>query len=367
MRLVILDQFSDPGGAQLALLDLLPEIRARGWQALVGLPGDGPIFGRVRELGFETERIGCGPFRPGRKSIGDAARFLWQMPRLARQIRGMIRRADVALAYVNGPRLMPAVPGGLPVVFHAHSYIAPGPVREWVGRALARTQAWVIANCEFVAGPWRRFVPGERIAVIYNGVQGPPGNGARMPGTVPRIACIGRIAPEKGQLEFLRAARIVHHALPEARFEMIGAPLFGGAGAEGYAREVKAAAEGLPVEFPAWVADVRAAFARIDLLLVPSAPHEATTRVILESYAAGVPVIAFRSGGIPEVIEDGVTGSLAGSAEEMAARAIDLLLSPERYAAVSRAARECWRRRFSLDRYRREVADWLERSGKGTA
>ena len=41
--------------------------------------------------------------------------------------------------------------------------------------------------------------------------------------------------------------------------------------------------------------------AGLDLLLVPSTGPEATTRVILEAYAAGVPVIAFPSGGIPEV------------------------------------------------------------------
>ena len=65
--------------------------------------------------------------------------------------------------------------------------------------------------------------------------------------------------------------------------------------------------------------------AQLDLLLVPSAGHEATTRVILEAFAAGLPVIAFASGGIPEVVQDGVTGLLANSSQHMARLATELL------------------------------------------
>jgi glycosyltransferase involved in cell wall biosynthesis len=368
MRLLILDQFSDPGGAQQGLLDLLPEIRARRWQALVGLAGDGAIFERVRELGFEAERLACGPYRSGPKSIADVARFLWQMPRLTGQIRRMVERTDAALIYANGPRLLPALPTGLPVVFHAHSYIGPGAVRKLVGRALRRTSAYVIANCEFVADAWRPYVPADRISVIYNGVQGPVSASAGQVGGAPTVACIGRIAPEKGQLDFVAVAAMVHRAISTARFQIIGAPLFAEAGAARYDQAVRDAAKGLPVDFPGWVGDVNTALQDIDLLLVPSAAHEATTRVILESYAAGVPVIAFRSGGIPEVIEEGFTGCLAESADEMAALAIDLLGNPCRRADMSGAARECWRRRFTLERYRRELLHSLEcAAARGTA
>ena len=90
-----------------------------------------------------------------------------------------------------------------------------------------------------------------------------------------------------------------------------GAPLFGESAVARYAAQVRTDAEGLPVEFAGWVDDIYACMAQLDLLLVPSAGHEATTRVILEAFAAGLPVIAFASGGIPEVVDDGVTGLLA--------------------------------------------------------
>jgi glycosyltransferase involved in cell wall biosynthesis len=360
MKLVLLDQFSDLGGAQQALLDLLTGVREAGWDALVGLPGSGELFTRVREGGFRAERIECGPYASGRKSAGDLARFLREMPRLARQLRAVA--ADADLVYINGPRLLPAASLAslcAPVVFHSHSFLGPGIMRRVAGTALRRLNASVIANCEFVAAVWRRYV--ERVEVIFNGVAAPPDrlSQPRPSGSI-HIATIGRIAPEKGQLDFLSAAREIHKAIPHARFSIFGAPLFAEPGAEAYDREVRLRAAQLPVEFAGWIGDVYAALAQIDILLVCSAPHEATTRVILEAYAAGVPLIAFASGGIPEIVDDGVTGILTHSPSAMAAATIALLKDPSRRAAMSVVGRDYWARRFTLERYRRDVLSALE-------
>jgi glycosyltransferase involved in cell wall biosynthesis len=360
MRLLILDQFSDPGGAQQALLELLPAVRERGWDALVGMPGNGPLFQQIGALGFETARVDCGPFRSGRKSPLDALRFLGGLPRLARQVRLLEKRIRADLIYVNGPRLLPVVAGmHVPVVFHSHSFIPAGPSRWIAGDALRRADASVIAACRLVAELWTRFVPRERVAVIYNGVAPRPRKVARRGGP-PRIGCVGRIAPEKGQREFLRVASILHRALPRCQFVVCGAPLFSDARAQRYTARVRAEATGLPVEFTGWVSDIDTTLAGLDLLLVPSTGPEATTRVILEAYAAGVPVIAFPSGGIPEI-----AATLADSVEQMAALAFEILTGPpERSARISEAGREQWRRRFTLDRYRHEVLAAIGRAAR---
>ena len=128
-----------------------------------------------------------------------------------------------------------------------------------------------------------------------------------------------------------------------------------------YNDQVRAAAQNLPVEFAGWVMDVDTAFSALDLLLVPSTGYEATTRVILEAFAAGVPVIAFRAGGIPEVVEYGHTGFLVDTADEMAERAMALLTDdPTCLCAISRAARESWRSRFTVERYQQQLLDAIE-------
>jgi len=363
MKLLLLDQFSDLGGAQQGLQELLPALGEHGWSAVVGIPGEGELFARVRELGFAAERIHCGPYGSGDKSIADAGRFAAGTPLLASQIRRLAAESGAQVVFVNGPRLLPAVALAgvrVPVVFHSHSYLFPGMVRRLAGMAFARCRAWLIASCRFVAEPWKPFVPADRQVVIYNGVAGPAE--PRRPHAGPMtVACLGRIAPEKGQREFVAAAALIRAALPACRFAIYGAALFGEAGARLYDAEVRAAGTREGVEFRGWITGIQAALAGIDLLLVPSAAHEATTRVILEAHAAGVPVIAFRSGGIPEVVEHGRDGWLADSTGEMARLAIELLgWDQSSREAISRNARESWERRFTLERYRRQVLEALE-------
>ena len=54
MKILFLEQFSEMGGGQRNLLDLLA-ICARGWQAVVAAPGAGPLFNAAREAGAESE------------------------------------------------------------------------------------------------------------------------------------------------------------------------------------------------------------------------------------------------------------------------------------------------------------------------
>jgi glycosyltransferase involved in cell wall biosynthesis len=235
------------------------------------------------------------------------------------------------------------------------------------GLALRRMDAWLVGQCEFVAAPWRPFVRPGRVAVVYNGVPGPARALPRASAGPPRIGCIGRIAPEKGQREFVAAAAHIHRALPQCRYTIFGAPLFGESSAARYAAQIHADAEGLPVEFAGWVEDVYACMAQLDLLLVPSAEHEATTRVILEAFAAGLPVIAFPSGGIPEVVHDGVTGLLAKNVEDMANLAIELLTgNARRLISIAQTARESWAARFTLERYHREILAAIQASARCT-
>lgn len=367
MRLLMLDQFSDPGGAQKVLLELLPAIRRSGWEALIGLPGDGDVSAGIRELGFEAVRIACGPFASGRKSLADVGRLLAQAPALARQIRGHADGVD--LLYINGPRLLPAAAlAGVhcPVVFHSHSYLSRGAVWRLAGMSLGRLRAQVIGSCRFVADAWRAYVPSDRISVIYNGVGAAQRPGCRPARNGYAVGCVGRIAPEKGQREFVMAASIIARAVPTCRFAIHGAALFGDDRARRYHDGVRLSAAGLPIEFAGWTDDIHSALANLDLLLAPSASHDATPRVILEAFAAGVPVIAFRSGGIPELIEDGRTGFLASSVSEMADLAIELLTGRvERLQAISEAAKASWRAAFTLDRFQREIVEAIERVAAG--
>lgn len=88
-----------------------------------------------------------------------------------------------------------------------------------------------------------------------------------------------------------------------------------------------------------------------DLFLLPSS-SESFGLAALEAMASGTPVVATDVGGLPEVIEDGVSGFLApvGEVEVMAEKAIELLRDPARWLQMSAAARAVATERFSADR-----------------
>ena len=95
------------------------------------------------------------------------------------------------------------------------------------------------------------------------------------------------------------------------------------------------------VRFVGVVDDVAPYLSQADLFLLPS-ETEGFGFAALEAMASGVPVVATNVGGVPEVIEHGVTGYLAsvGDIDAMAEYAIDLLRDRAKYRRFSAAARE---------------------------
>src|SRR5260370_37976584 len=104
------------------------------------------------------------------------------------------------------------------------------------------------------------------------------------------------------------------------------------------------------VVFAGWSDDVASIFAELDLLVIASSWVEANPRVIIEAFSAGVPVVSYPAGGIPELIEDGVTGVLTSSATpESLAEAIEKLLGdPQRMNRMARGARPATEERLTV-------------------
>lgn len=90
------------------------------------------------------------------------------------------------------------------------------------------------------------------------------------------------------------------------------------------------------------------ALASVRAVLVPSRCYEGQPRVILEAFSAGVPVVASRIGGLPELIEHGVNGLLVEPGDDAGWRAaMGQLMDDAESVQLGRGAYETWRKRFT--------------------
>ncbi|GJG87600.1 N-acetyl-alpha-D-glucosaminyl L-malate synthase BshA [Gemmatimonadetes bacterium T265] len=115
-------------------------------------------------------------------------------------------------------------------------------------------------------------------------------------------------------------------------------------------QEVRALGVERSVHFLGKLDAVAPLLAGADLFLLPS-ESESFGLSALEALASGVPVVATRTGGLPDVVRDGETGALCpvGDVEGMADAGVRILDDPERWRAMSAAAAADARTRFTLD------------------
>jgi len=363
MKLLFLDQFSDVGGAQRCLADLLPAIIERGWTVRVALPKEGPFSALLEKLAVPIDFLSCGPYASGHKTVLDAITFARDVRKQIKVISQWIAQHQPDLLYVNGPRLLPAAThaaGALPLIFHSHSFLSRWHDLFLTGRALRKRNVRVIASSRYVAKPLLKYTEAGRLDVIYNGTPEIPFRRRSFPQDgIWRIGVIGRVAPEKGQLEFVKAARLLNARQFPAQYFVHGAAVLA---SPEYFQSVREASVGLPISFTGWHDSIAAIINELDLIVVPSPAHESTTRVILEAYSAGTPVVASGAGGIQEIVRHGETGFVVPvvTPEALAAAIEHASGDPQGLASMALAARRRWDQEFRLARYQTQVMDVIE-------
>ena len=174
-----------------------------------------------------------------------------------------------------------------------------------------------------------------------------------LPHGAPVVGNVGALVPHKGQRHLIEAAHLVVQRLPDARFVILGE----GELREHLARMVHEHRLEKHVLLPGFRADVLGCIKGFDLFVMSSTTEGLGTS-LLDSMACRKAIVASRTGGIPEVVEDGVTGLLVEPRDHRAlADAIIRLLSDtglRQQMAAGGDARV--RQRFTVERMVAETA-----------
>ncbi|MFN2516127.1 MAG: glycosyltransferase [Pyrinomonadaceae bacterium] len=212
----------------------------------------------------------------------------------------------------------------------------------------------------------RAGVPADRIFVRHNaiGPAEPPDSdevralGRRL-GISPderMILAVGRMSREKGLLDLVSAVGELRRLNPELKFKLV---IVG----DGPERErVERLAAELDISermvLAGHVDDVRAFYALAHVLALPS-HSEGSPLVLLEAMAAGVPIVATRVGGVPEMVADGESALLVApnDARSFAIALARLLRDPQLVRTLSANALKRSRQDFSPEAYARSLSE----------
>lgn len=322
-------------GSETHLLQLLPDLRARGWDVeFLMLHEDEPgAWDFARELEGRGVPLDALRLRADVDPIayGEVAAYLAR--RRPRVLHTHLVHADV---YGQIAGAMMAVPlrlstkhgfnwfresrffalGDRAVASLAHVHVA---ISRGLARYLADVEGFAEADFE----------------IVHYGIAS-RGEVQSYAGDEPRALCVGRLIPVKGHLVLLRALAQARQQVPGLVLDVAGhGPLE--PALKAYVREL-----GLQdaVRFLGFVAPVQRAIEEAAILVAPSL-GEGFGMVALEAMERGRPVVASAVGGLPEIVVHGETGLVVppGDAEALADALVELASDLGRAATMGLAGR----------------------------
>jgi sugar transferase (PEP-CTERM/EpsH1 system associated) len=349
-----------PGGLERLVCDLSQETIASGMEVVICcLDTRGALASSVEQHGIRVELVK----RSGGLDLG-------LIPKLIR----FFRRERPAVVHTHGPDPMfygawAALFAGVPTRLHTlhDTMLADAPWRHRLKFKLAaRALHFLVA----VSKAAEHIAAGEltttRLLTIQNGID----QKRFSPSAAPRhsssciIGTVARLSPEKGIDRLIDAFAALATRHPAIQLLIAG----DGPARPALVEQVNRLGLTDRVTFTGHCDRVKSVLDRLDVFVLPSLT-EGIPLALLEAMAAGVPVIATAVGGVPEVVEDGVSGVLVPADDVTAlAGAIDQIVAdPSRRRDLAQNGRTRVVDRFSLsamaaayrELYRRDTSDRL--------
>lgn len=351
------------GGAEKQLVELIAALQGRNQCCHVfTLQAGGPLIHQLDELGVS---VFSGGLRKGDLSAAPwkILPAQWKLTRILHRIRPDVTHCFLPLVISMG-----ALAGKMmrvPLIISSRRALGTHQERHKFLRPLdLMANAWshhVTVNSKAV---WDDVIRRDRIdprklVLIYNAIDPGPFESASSArdrkrqelGLHPEekaVIVIANLIPYKGHSDLLRAMALAIREVPEVRLLVVGED-------RGISAHLvqEAAALGIrsAVAFLGQRRDVPELLAASDLSVLAS-HEEGFSNVILESMAAGLPVVATDVGGNREAIIDGETGWLvpAKTPKVLAARIVDLLKDPSRARQWGEKGRARIKERFSVEK-----------------
>ena len=341
------------GGGERYLADLSNSLAGRGHEVYVALAPDAPLKDELINVPQENVL-----FSRMRNAVDVFSAF---------ELADFIRRNKIEIihAHLGRDYSLAAIAARLtkkPFVLTRHVLFPLKNVQKFV----LKNVAGIIAPSNAIADALKKqnlFAP-EKITTIRYGIDIEHFSQIKkMPNQTFTIGTIGHLAPIKGHDVFIRAAEIVLEKQPDINFLIVGEDKSAtGENRRELEAQIKKAGLESKIELAGWTDDVRPFLRKFDLF-VSAARAEAFGLVIVEAMLYEIPVVATRSEGASEIIEDGASGILVPNEawESMAKTILELVNDKEKREYLSENGRRRAREHFSLERMVSQTEEFYRR------
>ncbi len=254
---------------------------------------------------------------------------------------------------------------------HANDIFAPQQFEISLGKLVTAASAVVTVSdfaVEFLGDQFPDALP--RICRVYNGIELEKFETTDFSAQPPVLIAVGRLIEKKGFADLIEASRLLHQRGISFRSRIIGE------GPEEEALRAQIRSGGLEnvVELTGALTqdEVRAMLARSTVFVLPSVAEKGggmdnLPTVIMEAMAAGLPVVSTPTAGIPEMVQDQVTGILLPEHDPgQLARSLEALLAnPSRLHSLGKAGRQRAAERFAVEQSARRLRELFARLTQG--
>lgn len=387
MKILFLHSSSDLYGASKILLVTIDALRRNGYRPIVVLSAAGPLVDELEMRQVKIIYLKLGILR--RKYMHPAGMInrIRSLYKAIQALKKIIRKERIDLVYSNTTAVLAGAFAAKKMrvrhIWHVHEIIEkPVFLFRFLSYLLRHYSEKVIVVSGAVKKHWGRYVPEEKLVLIYNGIDYTPYLNTQAATAAPStaresqpeqnqpnetgrgivIGMIGRVHAWKGQDYFLKIAGELIRQFPELQFVMVGDAFPGNEYLYEELEQLKTTLQLThAVTDLGYRTDIPQLLRNFDIFVSPSTSPDPFPTVVLEAMAGGRAIVATAHGGVTEMITQQVEGILipwddAGAAAAMMAPLISDAALRHRLGS---AASEKVQATYSMEAFERKILNVL--------
>lgn len=379
IKVLYIDEIGRIDGAEVVLLNLLAKLDRNKFVPEVVCGSNGELVNRLKDLDITVHVLPIPEVPKRNPNSAPLANLIYLIYFLLKgfsfqiELYKLIVKLNPEIIHTNS--LLANVLGTFPakialkkLIWHEHN-IQPKGFRRTFVNILSLCTDKIIVISDAVSNVYCGAIRRRKVLKIYNGLDlslfssNSSHKSIRHEFSIPRnfkiVAITAVLRPWKGHDVFLNAAKIVLENYKAVRFMVVGGEVF--SRDRGYKKKLEDLVHNLDMDgyvtFTGYRNDIPDILNSIDILVSSTILPEPFSLIVLEAMAAAKPVVATNTGGVPEVVDDSVTGLLVNpnDASSMADAILRILMSDELANDMGTEGAKRARCYFTSERMAKEV------------